>query len=88
MPHVKVTADAVRRGVTLPIWRDGKVLFAHPATGEIFTSEPPPSPPDATRDQQTTLDRNDEERLDALRALGIVLPFDATKTKATRADND
>ena len=89
-----VRADAIRRGVTLPIWLEGKVCFADPKTGEVFAAEPKPAPPSENIDPQAALDRDDGARLDALRALGIVLPFDAAaakptaKAKRTRADND
>ena len=84
-----VRTDAIRRGVTLPIWRDGKVQYADPKTGEVFANEPAVKPAIEDAEQQTAaLGRDEDARLDALRDLGIVLPFDKSKPRLKRADND
>ena len=85
-----VRRDASARGILLPVWRDGKVAYEDPRTGQVYanaTDRP-------VRSSAEAIAGNTEEKLQALRDAGIELPFDlapeqaAALIKRTRAAND
>lgn len=98
-----VRADAIRRDVMLPVWRDGKVVYEGPSTGAIFvhdrdrraSSQPMPgSAADAGSLAEAQLQAQLQAKFQALRDLGIELPFDTSPkplrpaAKPKRAAND
>ena len=85
-----VRRDASARGVLLPVWRDGKVAYEDPRTGQVYANETDRP----VRSRAEAMAGKTEEKLQALRDAGITLPFDsapkqaAAPIKRTRAAND
>ena len=85
-----VRRDASARGILLPVWRDGKVVYEDPRTGQVYANETDRP----VRPSAEAIPGNTEEKLQALRDAGITLPFDQAPKQATapmkrpRAAND